>query len=148
MCDLRNDRYPREDIFLHEFVHGIHEIAIASRGAIPSFDGRLRTRYNYLKRTGAKWARTYAMSTDREYLAEGTQSYFGVNDEAIPTNGIHNHVNTRSELLSYDPTLYNFVKEVFPCGNKVIKRCEAKGKKALLFVIIRLLLVKRCGCGN
>jgi hypothetical protein len=127
MCFSSGDRYPREDIFLHEFTHGIHEIAIASKGAIPNFDSRLRTRYNYLKRTGSRWARTYAMSTDREYLAEGTQSYFDVNAEAIPTNGIYNHVNTRTELRSYDPTLYAFVKEVFPCQNKVIKRCEAKG---------------------
>ncbi|KAK3707966.1 hypothetical protein QZH41_010718, partial [Actinostola sp. cb2023] len=126
MCWSSGDRYPREDIFLHEFTHGIHEIGIASRGAIPNFDGRLRSRYNYLKRSGAKWARTYAMSTDREYLAEGTQSFYDVNDEAIPTNGIHNYVNTRPELRAYDLQLYNFVKEVFPCANRFIKRCEAK----------------------
>jgi len=102
LCYPRGDRYPREDIFLHEFVHGLHNLGIASNGAIPSFDGRLSQRYNYLKRTGYRWRNTYAMSTDREYLAEGAQSFFDCNDEQNPPNGIHNHINTRTELKSYE----------------------------------------------
>lgn len=124
LCDRRRDRYPREDIFLHEFIHGLHNLGIASNGAIPNFDGRLRQRYNYLRQTGARWRNTYAMSTDREYLAEGAQSFFDCNDEQIPTNGIHNHVNTRIELASYDPVLYGFLLEIFPCRNKYVKRCD------------------------
>ena len=65
------------------------------------------------------------MSTDREYLAEGAQSYFEDNEEQIPTNGIHNHVNTRAELFSYDRQLYDFVNEIFPCKNKLLIRCDA-----------------------
>lgn len=124
LCDRRRDRYPREDIFLHEFIHGLHNLGIASNGAIPNFDGRLSQRYNYLRQTGARWRNTYAMSTDREYLAEGAQSFFDCNDEQIPTNGIHNHVNTRIELASYDPVLYGFLLEIFPCRNKYVKRCD------------------------
>ena len=71
------------------------------------------------------------MSTDREYLAEGAQSYFDCNDEQNPPNGIHNHVNTRTELKSYDPVLYGFLKEIFPCQNKYLKRCDARAGTSL-----------------
>jgi len=66
------------------------------------------------------------MSTDREYLAEGAQSFFDCNDEQNPPNGIHNHINTRTELKSYDPVLYGFLKEIFPCQNRYLKRCDAR----------------------
>ena len=101
-------------------------MGIASNGAIPSFDGRLSQRYKYLKRTGYRWRNTYAMSTDREYLAEGAQSFFDCNDEQNPPNGIHNHINTRTELKSYDPVLYGFLKEIFPCQNRYLKRCDER----------------------
>lgn len=37
----RSDPWRNEDIFLHEFVHGIHNVAIASNGAIKDFDRRI-----------------------------------------------------------------------------------------------------------
>ena len=65
--------------------------------------------------------------SDREFFAEGVTSYFDVNTETWngKANGIHNHVNTRTELYNYDRDLYNLVKEVFPCGNKFLDRCSA-----------------------
>ena len=39
---------------------------------------------------------------DREYFAEGVQSWFDNNRE--PDHD-HNHVNTRAELIEYDPAL-------------------------------------------
>ena len=123
-----NDRWKREGIFLHEFVHGLHNVGVTS--VIRDFDSRLSARYNYLRRTGYRWRNTYAMSTDREYLAEGAQSFFEDNDEQIPTNGIHNYVDTRAELLEYDSQLYDFAKEIFPCKNKFLLRCDAvRGEK-------------------
>lgn len=116
------DRYRNEDIFLHEFSHGIQEIAIES-GAIPGFNQRLQTAYSYAKSRGL-WANTYSMSTWKEYFAEGVQSYFHVNDYAKPPNGIHNDINTRAKLQAYDPTLYNLIREVFPCGNYIKDRCD------------------------
>lgn len=154
MCYQSGDRYPREDIFLHEFVHGLHLLGIASNGAIPNFDAKLRQRYNYLKSSGRLWRNTYAMSTDREYLAEGAQSYFDCNDERNPPNGIHNHVNTRAELMLYDPVLYGFLKEIFPCQNKYLKRCDAKVGEFLInhFILNCFLLllgpVQTLNCPN
>eukprot|EP00112_Aurelia_sp_Birch-Aquarium-sp1_P020054 Seg508.5 transcript_id=Seg508.5/GoldUCD/mRNA.D3Y31 product="putative tyrosinase-like protein tyr-3" protein_id=Seg508.5/GoldUCD/D3Y31 len=82
--------------------------------------------YRYAQSRGL-WANTYAMSTWKEYFAEGVQSYFHVNNYANPPDGIHNHVNTREKLRTYDPTLYALVKEVFPCGNFIKDRCDKSG---------------------
>ena len=95
-------------------------------GAIPGFNSRLQTAYNYAKSRGL-WANTYAMSTWKEYFAEGVQSYFKVNAYANPPNGIHNTINTRGKLKTYDPALYGLVKEVFPCGNLIQDRCDRTG---------------------
>ncbi|XP_070543322.1 uncharacterized protein [Ptychodera flava] len=113
------DPYRAEDILLHEFAHGIHKIAAVS--ADRTFEPRLRQAYNSARARGL-WAGTYAMNTIDEYFAEGTQSYFDQNP-STPSPGIHNTINTRSELRYYDPTLYGLVEEIFPCGNRVIDRC-------------------------
>ena len=103
----------------------MQEIAITA-GAIPGFNSRLQTAYRYAQSRGL-WANTYAMSTWKEYFAEGVQSYFHVNSYANPPDGIHNHINTREKLRTYDPTLYALVKEVFPCGNFIKDRCDKSG---------------------
>ena len=107
----------------------MQEIAITA-GAIPGFNSRLQTAYRYAQSRGL-WANTYAMSTWKEYFAEGVQSYFHVNNYANPPDGIHNHVNTREKLRTYDPTLYALVKEVFPCGNFIKDRCDKSGMQNL-----------------
>ena len=41
-----------------------------------------------------------------------TKAYFDVaNEGPSQGNGVHNHVNTRNELRSYDPGLYNLVQD-------------------------------------
>ena len=119
-----------EDIFLHEFAHAIHNLGVT--GAIPNFDRRIRSLYNRRKYgSDTRWKNTYYLSTDRELFAEGVTSYFDVNTETWngQANGIHNHVNTRKELKSYDRELYDLVREVFPCENKFLDRCSAlRGK--------------------
>jgi hypothetical protein len=108
--------YPREDIFIHEFAHTIHELGLFF--TVPGFQARLEAAYQDAVRRGL-WARTYAAKDFKEYWAEGVQDWFDVNDEAIPTNDIHNDVNTRPELRSYDRTLHDLIAEYFPAdGNK------------------------------
>ena len=51
-----------------------------------------------------------------EYFAEGVQSWFDNNRE---DDHDHNHVNTRAELLEYDPGLAALCREVF--GDTVLK---------------------------
>ena len=124
-----SDRYygggKGEDIFLHEFAHAIHNLGVT--GADRNFDREIRRLFNERKRDG-RWRNTYYMSTDREFFAEGVTSYFNVNTETWngKPNGIHNHVNTRAELLQYDPQLFALVESVFPCANNFLDRCKAK----------------------
>lgn len=114
-CQQSLDRYKGEEILCHEFGHAIHELGI--RFTDPNFDNELLAAYNHAKTSGL-WTNTYAISDVREYWAEGIQCFFNANLEAIPTNGVHNQVNTRSELLAYDPTLFNIIKRFFPADNK------------------------------
>ncbi|XP_067668089.1 uncharacterized protein [Haliotis asinina] len=115
------DRYRDEDIFLHEFAHGIH--LLGAKYAIPGWQSRLQSLYDQAKSAG-RWRNTYAITTVEEYFAEGTQSYFNVNAYSAVPNGIHNDVNTRERLRPYDPQLYSLIQEVFPCGNTYLKRCN------------------------
>jgi len=119
---LQSDRYHAEDIFLHEFSHGIHEIAVRG-GGIPGHWDRLVAHYNDCKRTGL-WRNTYAMSTPQELWAEAVQSFFNVNDYANPPNGVHGPISTRVKLRPYDPVIYRLITEVFPCQNYVHDRCK------------------------
>ena len=109
-----NDRYKGEEILTHEFAHAIHELGL--RFTVPTFDNELLAAFTNAKSKGL-WTNTYAISDYREYWAEAVQCWFNANLEAIPSNGIHNQVNTRAELQTYDVTLYNLLKKYFTDEN-------------------------------
>ncbi len=101
------DPYSTESIVIHEFAHSIH-----LRGMIkvdPTFDKRLKSAYDQAMKAGL-WKLKYASVNHHEFFAEGVQSWFDNNRE--PDHD-HNHVNTRAELLEYDPGLATMCKEVF-----------------------------------
>ena len=101
------DPYEKESILIHEFAHNIH-----LRGMLnvdPSFDTRLEKAYQEAMAKGL-WKDKYAATNRFEYFAEGVQSWFNNNRE---NDHDHNHVNTRKELIEYDPVLAAFCKEVF-----------------------------------
>jgi len=129
LCYRNNrDRYPNEDIFLHEFSHAILLIAVTNgmRGHYQRVQRAFRNaRYRGL------WRGTYSMSTVEEYWAEGVQSFFNVNSYKAVPNGIHGPISTRSKLYKYDRTLYNLVYQVFPCANTIWKRCDAARRTAM-----------------
>jgi hypothetical protein len=109
LCDTK-DPYVGESILVHELAHGIVNLGVTF--ADTTFQGRLDTAFKNAIAAG-KWKDTYAGSNVEEYFAEGVQSYFDTNLQASPPNGIHNDVNTRAELLAYDPALHALVAEVF-----------------------------------
>jgi len=109
LCDTK-DPYVGENILVHELSHGIVNLGVTF--ADTTFQGRLDTAYRSAIAAG-KWKDTYAGTNVEEYFAEGVQSYFDTNLQASPPNGIHNDVNTRAELLAYDPALHALVAEVF-----------------------------------
>lgn len=103
-----NDPYRGENIMVHEFGH-----TVLGLGLDEAFRGRVKAAYDSAMAAGL-WANTYAASNADEYWAEGTQDWFNANLQADPPNGIHNSVNTRAELQTYDPALYTLLAEVYP----------------------------------
>ncbi len=104
---FKGDPYSTENILIHELAHNIH-----LRGMMnidPSFDGRVQAAYQAAKRDGL-WKGKYASVNHHEYFAEGVQSWFDDNRE---NDHDHNHVNTRVELVEYDPRLADLCREVF-----------------------------------
>ena len=104
---FREDPYEEESIVIHEFAHNIH-----LRGMLnvdKTFDKRLRAAYKAAMAEGL-WKGKYSSTNSREYWAEGVQSWFDNNRQ--PDHD-HNHVDTRKELIEYDPRLAKLCKEVF-----------------------------------
>lgn len=101
------DPYAAENILIHEFGHVIHEIGL--RQIDPSFEKRLIDAYKSSIAKGL-WTNTYAATNPNEYWAEGVQSWFDCNRQ---NDAVHNHVNTREELIEYDQALAALLKEVF-----------------------------------
>jgi hypothetical protein len=93
------DPYPTENILVHEFAHAIHGMALKTLD--PTFDDRLKEAFKAALVEG-KWKDCYAAENHHEYWAEAVQSWFDTNRE---NDAIHNHVNTREELLEYDPAV-------------------------------------------
>ena len=101
------DPFSTENILIHEFAHNIHLRGMAN--VDPTFDERLRETYDKAMAQGL-WKKAYASVNRHEYFAEGVQSWFDNNRE---NDNEHNHVNTRAELLEYDPDLAALCREVF-----------------------------------
>ncbi|KAK3773273.1 hypothetical protein RRG08_053658 [Elysia crispata] len=118
----QKDRNRPEDIMVHELSHGIHFLGAAV--GIQGWDGRMRAAYAHANKTGL-FKDTYFMENEQEYFAEGVQSYFNVQIYRAKPDGVHGPIATRDALKDYDPDLYNVIKEIFPCDNTYLKRCES-----------------------
>ncbi len=101
------DPYSTENILIHELAHNIHLRGM--NNVDPTFDARVKAAYESAKSAGL-WHGKYASVNHHEYFAEGVQSWFDDNRE---NDHDHNHVNTREELLQYDPRLAELCREVF-----------------------------------
>lgn len=107
LLHLPGDRYPNENVLVHEFGHVIHEIGLNSIDK--EFDASLRALFESAKKKSL-WKRTYAMENHKEFWAEGVQSYFDTNDN---NNTQHNSVDTREKLEKYDPDFFALLDNVF-----------------------------------
>jgi uncharacterized protein (DUF885 family) len=107
------DPYAAECILIHEFAHNMHLRGMAN--VDPTFDTRVKAAYDAAMKAGL-WKAAYASVNHHEYFAEGVQNWFDNNRE---NDHDHNHVNTRAELLAYDPGLAALCREVF--GDTEIK---------------------------
>ncbi|WP_372808428.1 hypothetical protein [Pontiella sp.] len=99
------DPYATESILVHEFAHAIMDMALVDLD--PEFKPKLVAAYEDAMAKG-RWKDKYAANNVHEYWAEGVQSFFDDNRE--PDHD-HNHVNTRQELIDYDPVLADIIRE-------------------------------------
>lgn len=107
---LDGDRYHGESILVHEFAHLIHTIGIV--GVNPDFYSELEEFRQQAIKKGI-WENTYASSNKEEYFAETVQSFFNCNRFSQEPNGVHNEINNRERLKSYNPAIYHLLVEYF-----------------------------------
>jgi len=113
VLSFEGDPYRGENIFIHEFAHGLH-------GAIGSIDEQFNTRLRALhekaKETGR--FRGYGMGNAGEFWAEGVQSWFHCNRrgglETLDAEGEHLcQIDTRRQLKEHLPGLAELLDESF-----------------------------------
>ncbi len=97
------DPYATESILVHEFAHAIDLMGL--RTIDEDFEKRLALAYDAAMKQGL-WKGLYAAQNKEEYWAEGVQCWFDTNR---PPDAIHNHVDTRAELVAYDPRLAQLI---------------------------------------
>jgi len=107
VLSLDGDHSVGESILVHEIAHMMHLIGLNSLE--PGFDGRLKEIFAQARAEGL-WEGTYAAVNSREYFAEGVQSWFDTNRD---DNSLHGPIDTRDELVSYDPRLAALLTDVF-----------------------------------
>ncbi len=100
-------RYYGEHILVHEFSHNIMG---AMRTVDPDLYQQIRDAYAQAKEKGM-YKGQYAINTEAEYWAEGTQWWFWSNMEFYDGD---RRIQTPDDLKAYDPTLYNILSKVYP----------------------------------
>ena len=108
---LKEDMYAGEQLFVHEFAHTIHQVALAR--VDPKFNEHLEAAYEAALEDGL-WERTHAATSHREYLAEGVQIWYHVNGVSKSPDGTHGPIATRAQLKKYDPRLAKLIGQIFP----------------------------------
>ena len=108
---LESDRYEGEDMFIRDFGWTIRRFGIAA--VDPGLDRSIEDAY--IRAIAADlWRNTVAEVNSDQYWAEGVQSFFDANnEEKDEKDQVHNQIDTREELRTYDPFLYDLLVEVF-----------------------------------
>ncbi|MEU6486109.1 hypothetical protein [Streptomyces sp. NPDC046887] len=105
------DNQGGENCYAHEFGHSVADMALTHID--PDFQRQLDAALANARAKGL-WRNTYAQTNYHEYWAEGLQSYFDIN-RAGPAggDGVHNDIDTRSELQRYDAQLFTLLDRVY-----------------------------------
>ena len=94
-------------VVLHELAHAYHDqvLGFDHKEIIAAYDNMKEKGIyeNVLLYTGRK-VRHYALSNHKEYFAESTEAYLGVNDF---------YPFTRAELKEHDPMMYEIQKKIW-----------------------------------
>jgi hypothetical protein len=108
---LTNDPYAGEQVLVQTFATAV--LLALERVDGSTFGSRVTAAYDAAMRAGL-WQNTYAMENRIEYYAVGVQAWFDAKPDVSPPDGIHNDINTRAELIQYDPILAGLVAESMP----------------------------------
>lgn len=106
---LPGDRYQGESILVHEFSHTVFNIGVELDE--PAMGQRLNKAFAAAAAAGL-FQSTYAITNRDEYWAEGAQDWFDTNASAVPANGTHNEIHTRTQLETYDPLLASLEADI------------------------------------
>ncbi|MEH3121672.1 MAG: glycoside hydrolase [Sphingomonas phyllosphaerae] len=106
LLGVPDTRYYGENIFVHEFSHGILE---AVRTADPALYARVERAYAWAMARGM-WKGEYGATTVDEYWAEGTQTWFNSNRLAVVDG---RRILNDVDLSGYDVALFNVLSEVY-----------------------------------
>ncbi|MBU8861825.1 MULTISPECIES: hypothetical protein [unclassified Micromonospora] len=105
------DNQGRENVFVHEFGHTLHLMAL--QHIDPALSAELAGAWSSARARGL-WRNTYAAANIQEYFAEGVQSYFGVNYPGpAGGDGVHNDISTRTALQAYDRALFGLFDRIY-----------------------------------
>ena len=97
---------------LHELAHGYHQRFLGPdhAGIRRCFEQAVAGKtYESVLRINGKRDRHYALNNEKEYFAESTEAFFGVND-FFPF--------TRAELKEHDPEMFKLLCEVWGINRK------------------------------
>ena len=119
LLHFAGDPYEGESIMVHEFSHTMWGVGVQTLPDGAQKQQELVAVYQSALAAGL-YVDTYAATDVREYWAEAVQSWFNTNLEADPPNGVHNHVNTREELVAYDPDVIPIIDAVFADDDWVV----------------------------
>jgi len=108
LLHLTGDRYPNENILVHEFAHVIH--LMGYNFVDPGFDTSVADMFQKSIRVKKLWKQTYGSENRNEFWAEGVQSYFDTNDN---NNHQHGDIDTRAKLAEYDPEFFAMIDAAF-----------------------------------
>jgi hypothetical protein len=99
-------RYYGENIFVHEFSHGIMS---AIRGADPDLYAAIQQAYKEAMAKGM-WKNQYGSTNANEYWAEATQTWFWSN---IGFEEDGKWIDSPDDLKAYDPGIYELLGKVY-----------------------------------
>ena len=102
---LRNDR-DQPGLLLHELAHAYHDRVLgAPAGLREAFEAaRSGGAYDAVLKSDGTTVRAYALESEREYFAEGSEALFGTNDH---------YPFVRAELERHDPRLAALLKSAW-----------------------------------
>jgi hypothetical protein len=106
LLGYENDRYSGENILVHEFAHNIMD---AIQAVDPKLYAQIIAAYDQALKKGL-YKDQYAINTQEEYWAEGTQWWYWSNFEFYDDD---TRVQSPGDLKKYDPTLYALLAQVY-----------------------------------